>query len=683
MTMALRAVACLELVTGGGKYRVLSGTHYKSIFEKIRLLFRTSREKHVLIISAFMLTSSIRYLCASKSFTQKSNQFYTSATPINPLQGLLQLLQSSINHQSLSLSKQSHARIISLGFDQDPFLATKLITAYSICGAPSVSRLVFDSICHKNVFLWNSLISAYAKNRIFEEPFCLFNRMCIGHESPDNYTFATLSKICGELRDLGTGKAIHCRIVRAGFSSDTVVMNSVMAMYCKCDNLGDARDLFDEMPHRSVASWNVVISECAVSDDFCFSEERWKCVKQMQIEGMKPDAFTVASLLPFCTTESAGRTYGREIHCFIIRNGLGLDSASDLYVGSCLIDMYSKSKNVVMGRQVFDQMKCKNVVAWTAMISGYAQNGGAREALMLFPKMQERGVGPNRVSIVSILPACSSLASLMEGKQIHGFAVRSELNYDVSVSNALIDMYSKCGSLKCARHVFDDESFCKDTISWSSMITGYGLHGRGEEAVALFNNMLQAGINPDNITSVGVLSACSRAGLITEGFEIYNLLTVDYGILPTMEIYSCVVDMLGRAGQLDQALNFINSMPVRPGPSIWGALFSASVLHGRTEMRDLAYGSLLLLEPENPSNYVSLSNIYASSGMWDGVAEVRMQMKERKLRKLPGCSWISVNSKFHCFYVADKSHPSSDMIYSMLDNLILMIKGDGVCALNI
>lgn len=497
-------------------------------------------------------------------------------------------------------------------------------------------------------------------------------------EYPDNYTFATVLKVCSETGDLRTGKTAHCQVIRAGFGLDTVVMNSVSAMYCKCGNLKDGRRVFDEMSHRSAASWNVLIYEYAMSGGFCLSRDIWGLVKQMQIDGVKPDAFTVASLLPFCGTQNGNWAFGREIHCYITRNELCsfLNSGSDLHVGSCLIDMYSKSKNLVMARRVFDRMKSKNIVAWTAMIAGYAHNGVPEEGLMLFRTMQSRDrIPPNRVSIVSILPACSSLAGLMEGKQIHGFSVRTEMNNDASVSNGLIDMYCKCGSLKSARCIFDDDSFCNDAITWSSMIAGYGLHGKGEEAVLLFNKMLMIGIKPDAITYVGVLSACSRAGLVNEGIEIYKLLTEEFGVIPTMEICSCMVDMLGRAGQIDQALNFIKSMPMNPGPSVWGALVSASAIHGNREIQYLAHESLLHLEPEIPSNYVSISNIYAHSGRWDFVAEVRKQMKERGLRKMPGCSWISVNSKIHSFYVADKSHPCSDMIYSMLDNLIIAMKG--------
>ncbi|XWS13945.1 hypothetical protein CRYUN_Cryun36dG0082400 [Craigia yunnanensis] len=265
---------------------------------------------------------------------------------------------------------------------------------------------------------------------------------------------------------------------------------------------------------------------------------------------------------------------------------------------------------------------------------------------------------------------------LMAGKQIHVYAIRKEMSHDVALCNALIDMYSKCGSLNCARQVFEDGSLCKDAIPWSSIICGYGLHGKGEEAISLYDQMLLLGNKPDLITVVGVLSACGRSGLVNEGLSLYNSITNEYGMKPTLEICACIVDMLGRSGLLDQALDFIKTMPVEAGPSVWGALVSASVMHGNLEMQDLAHKFLIQLEPENPSNYVSLSNLHASFKRWDAVAGLRKMMNETGLRKAPGCSWISINGKTHCFYVADNAQPHSTSIYDMLDEYdwTIMIK---------
>ncbi|XP_057489649.1 pentatricopeptide repeat-containing protein At3g12770-like [Actinidia eriantha] len=614
------------------------------------------------------------------AFTNFISRSYTCAPVLSPSLSLLQLLQLSIDNQSLNLAKQSHARLYRLGFDQNSLVATKLISAYSACKDPIHARAVFDSFGHKNVYLWNTMINGYAKNYMYNESFDLLNQMCRSEDSPDDFTLSTLSKVSGEIGELYLGKAIHGTCIRIGFVSDTIVGNSVVSMYCKCKEFIEARNVFDEMPHRNVSTWNAIIAGLIASGEYNTDSCIWEFVKGMQFERLKPDAFTVSSLLPLCGGDADRLDYGRELHCYIVRNKLDLGLCSDAHLGCCLIDMYSRSKSVDVARRIFDRMKSRNVFAWTALINGYVQNGASDEALSLFREMQVRhGVEPNRVTLLSVVPACSSVAGLIGGKQIHGFAIRKEFNYEISLCNALIDMYAKCGSLNCARRVFNDDSFCKDAVSWSSMISGYGLHGKGHEAICLYENMLQLGIKPDMITIVGMLSACGRAGLVNEGLNIYNAVVNDYGIKPVLEICACVVDMLGRSGQMKQALDFIEKMPVEPGPSVWGALLNASLLHGNSEMRDLAYKYLIQIEPENPSNYVSLSNLYASSKKWDDVAEVRTMMKEKRLRKLPGCSWIIINSETHSFYVADKAHPSSDMIYEMLGDLFLVMKGDGNC----
>ncbi|KDP33346.1 hypothetical protein JCGZ_12895 [Jatropha curcas] len=606
------------------------------------------------------------------------SRYYHSATLQSPSRNLLYLLQLSIARNSLHLTQQCHTRILTLGFSQNPFLATKLICAYAVCGVPTESKLVFDSLEEKSVHLWNSLINGYVKNHMYNKSFHLFCQMLYCGVLADDYTFSTLSKICSKVGDLSTGKLIHGKSITTGFVSDTIVANSLMSMYCKCREFETCLKLFDEMPERNMGSWNIVIAGYVDSGDRNLNKEVTGLVEDMQIEGFKPNEFTVSSLLLLCNCDIGKWDYGRELHGFIVRNelGWGWNSVSDVHLGSCLIDMYSRINKVDVAKRVFDQMNRRNVYAWTAMINGYVQAGALEEALVLFREMQLKGgVEPSRVSLVSLLPTCGSLASLTSGKQIHGYAIRKKLNHDVSLSNALIDMYSKCGNLKHARRVFEDVSFCRDVISWSSMVCGYGLHGMGEEAVFIYDRMLQIGNKPDMITVVGVLSACSRAGLVDEGLRIYNSAINDYKIKPTAEICACVVDMLGRSGQLGLALDFIKKMPMEPGPSVWGALVSASIMHGSTELQDLAYKFLIQLEPGNPSNYVSLSNLHASSRRWDVVAEVRTIMKEKGLRKTPGCSWISINDKTHCFYAADKAHPCSNSIYKMLDALILFMKG--------
>ncbi|KAM7253079.1 hypothetical protein ACFE04_008858 [Oxalis oulophora] len=609
--------------------------------------------------------------CAAKKVTVAITRNYSYATVPDPTHNLLCFLQLSIDHQSLKTTQTSHTQVISNGFSQNPFIATKLITAYASCGHPTQSRRVFDSVFDKNVYLWNSTINGYVKNRLFNEALSLFNEM-LRSVRIDDFTLTSMSKLTGEIGGLRLCECVHGKSLRIGFDSDVVVSNSLMAMYCKCDQFGEARKLFDEMPQRNVGSWNVIISAYVGSGDCNFD---WGLVRNMRREGLKPDAFTVSSLLPLCTSHSGKWDYGKELHCFIVRNEFDSGFGSDVHMGCCLIDMYTRGGRVVEARRVFDRLERRNVYTWTAIINGYVKNGEFYESLVLFREMQVRDrIKPNEVSLVSILPACSSLAGLMGGKQIHAFAIRRDSSYDLSLTNALIDMYCKNGSLNNARQVFENISVRKDAITWSSMICGYGCHGMAKEAIFLYNKMLQLGNKPDTITVVGVLSACVRSELLNEGLDMYNSAINEHGIKPTVEMCSCVVDMLGRSGQLDKALDFINKMPVDPGPSVWGALVSASVRHGDFKMREHAYKFLIQLEPENPANYVSVSNLHASSRKWDVVAKVRSMMKEKGLKKTPGCSWICVNGKTHSFCVADMAHPSKTSIYNMVDDLVLMMK---------
>ncbi|KAG0482385.1 hypothetical protein HPP92_010469 [Vanilla planifolia] len=588
----------------------------------------------------------------------------SSATELAAVLSVLR--QFSAKSGSLTFLKQLHACAIVLGLHRHPLVVHKLISAYSLVRLPAFSRLAFFDSLSADVFQWNSLLTAFSHNVCFHHVVQTFFRMrVLSREKPDGHTLALVSKASGMLRCLRTGRAVHCLVEVLGLELDAVLGNTLMLMYFRCDNPEDARKMFDEIPIKSAASWNALISEHVNSCD----GETWKLVRKMQANGEKLDGFTVSTLLPLCTGGgSTGIIRGRQIHGYIVRHLLSL--SSELHIGSCLINMYCKGENLVIGRRVFDTLRSRNVFSWTAMISGYVENAVLEEAMRLFSSMPYvGGIMPNEVTLLTILPAVGSLGRMDDGKQIHGFALRHLLADKSSLKNALMDMYSKCGSLVYARCIFDDESLQKDAISWTSMVSAYGIHGKGEEALLLFNKMCSLEIKLDDIVSLGILLACSRAGLVKEGMEIYGLLVGYLGIIPSAEMCSCMVDMLARAGQLDQALGFIDSMPLEPTPSIWGALFRSAVTHSNHKIEHIARKFLIDSEPNNPSNYVTLSNFHASCGRWDDVAKVRKRMKEKGLRKTPGLSWIGINGKFHSFYSADKSHVCSGMIYEALDGL--------------
>ncbi|KAK8936227.1 Pentatricopeptide repeat-containing protein [Platanthera zijinensis] len=563
---------------------------------------------------------------------------------------ILSLLQKvAAGSGSLQLAQKAHACTIILGLNRYPLICSSLISAYSHFGCPALSHIVFFQSPSRNIFLWNSLLAAFAKNGCYRHALAAFHYMRgVSDEPPDGYTLAIVAKALAELSDSKNGSAVHSLVKRIGLCSDTVLANTLMLFYFKCDHPEAARQVFEEIPLKTVASWNALIYE--------HGGKEWELVREMQSRGVKPNGITVSVLLPLCAgRDSAGIILGRQIHCYIVRHELRFDS--ELHVGCCLINLYCKSGNLIMGRRVFERELRRNVFTWTAMIAGYAECGEFNDALRLFGLMNRvDGIIPNEVTLVTALPAVGSLAAIRSGKQIHGFAFRRYLNAETSVSNALIVMYSKCGSLGTARCIFDDGSWQKDAVSWSSVVSCYGIHGLGGEALSLFKKMCGLGIKVDCVTGVGVLSACSRAGLVKEGVDIFTWLVKDHGIFPSAEMCSCVVDILGRDGRMEEALQFIDSLPSEPKSCIWGALFSAAVSHCNEEIQHLAGEFLLRKEPENPSHYVGLSNFHASFGRWDVVEEVRRRMMGKGLRKSPGLSWIDLNGEVYSFCASDKSH---------------------------
>lgn len=334
---------------------------------------------------------------------------------------------------------------------------------------------------------------------------------------------------------------------------------------------------------------------------------------------------------------------------------------------------------VALVRRMFDKMPYKGLVSWNAMIAVYANNGLASEAVSLFAKMETQGAEPDVVTLASVLPACGDLSALTQGKNIHERINKMKTGPNIFLENALVDMYAKCGCLEAARGVFDRMQN-RDVVSWTSMISAYGMHGHGQEAVILFSKMIESGLKPDAIAFVSILSACSHSGLLEKGLYYYACMIDKYQIVPRIEHFACMVDLLGRAGQVEKAYDFIKLMPVEPNERVWGALLSACRVYSNMNIGLVAADQLFRLVPEQAGYYVLLSNIYAKAGRWDEVSSVRWIMKNRGVRKLPGCSNVELNNRVHTFLVGDRSHPQSDMIYDKLDFLVGKMKEVGYVA---
>lgn len=347
----------------------------------------------------------------------------------------------------------------------------------------------------------------------------------------------------------------------------------------------------------------------------------------------------------------------------------------DIPSWNSIIAGYARLGHLEEARLLFECMPERNVVSWTSMVSGYSQKGMFEEAVEMFLRMTEKeNVRPNEVTVASVLPACANLGALELGERIDRYAREHGFLRNAFVGNSLVDMYAKCGRINQARQVFEEISRVRNLCTWNSMIMGLAVHGMWEEGLQLFHEMLVGGTVPDDITFVGVLLACTHGGLVDLGWQFFHLMEKEYSLSPKLEHYGCMVDLLGRAGLLKDAYNLITSMPMKPDSVVWGALLGACSFYSNVELGEIAGECLFELEPWNPGNYVILSNVYASSGRWDGVAKVRMRMKGNQIKKAAGYSFIELGGVVHKFLVQDRSHPMSDKIFKLVDEITETMK---------
>ncbi|KAH9714309.1 DYW deaminase domain-containing protein [Citrus sinensis] len=468
--------------------------------------------------------------------------------------------------------------------------------------------------------------------------------------------YGSLLQSCIAQKAVSPGKQIHALISQMGFGFHPVLATKLVHLYSACDCLHNAHQLFDRIPQRNLFLWNVLIRAYAWNGPYEVAIELYYRLLEI---GLVPDNFTFPFALKACSALSAIEE-GRRIHEDVIRNKW----ETDVFVGAALIDMYAKCSCVVNARQVFDKILERDVVVWNSMIAAYGQNGQADESIELCREMILTGLKPSEATLVTVISASTDIAALPQGRELHGFSWRHRFELNVKVKTALVDMYAKCGLVKVARNLFEQLGE-KRVVSWNAMITGYAMHGHSTKALDLFEKMKDE-VQPDHITFVGVLSACSRGGLFDEGRMFFESMVRDYHIDPSVQHYTCMVDLLGHSGRLDEACDLIMQMRVKPDPGVWGALLNSCKLHGHVKLAELALEKLIELEPHDAGNYVILSNIYARAGNWEGVAKLRKLMIDRGIKKSIACSWIEVKNKVHAFLSGDASHPNCDEIYAKL-----------------
>ncbi|KAF8655111.1 hypothetical protein HU200_061244 [Digitaria exilis] len=625
----------------------------------------------------------------------------TSRFLLRPIASLLHLHRSD-----LRIGLQLHALSFSLGLSRHGLLLPRLVSFYAHHPSllPAASSLAAGSTCAQP---YNVLISSCLSHGLPRHALAAYQEM-VGKDAvaPDTFTYPSVLRACAEAGDLALGRAVHVRAADAGMDGHLFFQNALVSMYAKCGDLVAARRVFDGMGHRDVVSWNSMISGYAASGLWreavdLFSRMRaegaevnsvtWNTVAGGYIQmrdykaaiGLIHDMVRGGAGIDFVTlvigsnacSRAGWLRLGKEIHGLAVRMHCdGIESVSN-----AVITMYARCKDMERALMLFKMLRCPGLVTWNTMVAGFALSDDAEEASRLFREMICSDVEPNYVTVVTYLALCARVANLQHGRELHTHIVKHGFKGYRLLWNSLIDMYSKSGRLPVAQNVFDTMDD-RDMISYTSMIAGYGMQGKGAVALRIFNQMVDSGIVPDAIIMVTVLSACSHSGLVDEGEELFDKMVNTFGIKPQMEHYSCMVDLYARAGLLEKAEELLSKTPFPPTSTMWAALVGACHERGNIIIGERSARRLLEMKTENAGHYVLVANMYAAAGCWNELATVRKLMRDLGVTKAPGLAWADLGNGFTPFLVGDRSNPLAPEIYEVLDELTEQMRDMDDCS---
>jgi len=564
--------------------------------------------------------------------------------------------------------KMIHGYVVKNGFESNVYVVTGLVDMYAKCSHVSEAEILFKGLAFDkgNHVLWTAMVTGYAQNGDGLKAIEFFRYMHAEGVESNQFTFPSILTACSAVSAHCFGEQVHGCIVRYGFGCNVYVQSALVDMYAKCGDLSSAKRVLENMNDDDIVSWNSMIVGCVRHG---FEEEALLLFKKMHARNMKIDDYTFPSVLNCCIL---GSIDAKSVHCLVIKTGF----ENYKLVSNAIVDMYAKTGELNCAYAVFEKMLEKDVISWTSLVTGYAQNGSHEESLKIFRDMRIAGVNPDQFIVASILSACAELTLLEFGKQVHSDFIKSGLRSSLSVDNSLVTMYAKCGSLDDADAIFLS-MHVRDVITWTALIVGYAKNGKGRHSLRFYDAMVSSGTKPDFITFIGLLFACSHAGLVDEGRTYFQQMKKIYGIEPGPEHYACMIDLFGRSGKLGEAKEILNQMDVKPDATVWKALLAACRVHGNLELGERAATNLFELEPMNAMPYVMLSNMYSAARKWDDAAKIRRLMKSKGIVKETGCSWIEMNSIVHIFSSEDRGHPREAEIYSKIDEIIIRIKEAG------
>ncbi|XP_068635896.1 putative pentatricopeptide repeat-containing protein At2g01510 [Aristolochia californica] len=588
------------------------------------------------------------------------------------------LLSTCDDRENFNQVTQVHAHILKSGNMLVLRVCNTLIDSYSKCGLLGEACELFKEMSKRDNVTFNTLISGYSKDGFSEEAIKLLLQMKMEGLKPSEFTYAAVLSAGTAIADLGLGQQIHALVIKSNFIWNIFVSNALLDFYSKCDRVTDMEILFYDMPEYDGVSYNVMITGYAWNG---LIKESLDLFKELQLRGFDRKQFPFAVILSIVAALQ-NLKIGHQMHAQAVVTG----AESDILVTNSLIDMYAKCGVLESAKLIFLKQIDRNTVSWTAMISGYVQMGEYEEAIKMFSKMQQAHVTSDQATFSSILRACSSLASLGLGKQLHSFIIKVGYMSNVFSGSALLDVYAKCGCIKEAVQTFEEMSD-RNIVSWNAMIAAYAQNGYGKAAINLFEEMLGWGVRPDSVTFISVLSGCSHGGLVEEGVRYFNSMTWFHDIEPKREHYACMVDMLGRSGQLDEAVNLMNEMTFEPDSIMWSSILNSCRIHRNHELGEWASNQLFKMELKDAGPYVIMSNLYAEAGRWEDVGKIKKSMRCQGVKKVTALSWVEMKQKVFTFTSNDKTHWQIDEIRERLDMLAeqmekLGYKPDTSCALH-
>ncbi|XVE68213.1 hypothetical protein DITRI_Ditri09bG0050400 [Diplodiscus trichospermus] len=550
---------------------------------------------------------------------------------------IVSLLHAATDLEALEEGRSIHGYAIRRGIGCfDEVFETSLMDMYIKCSIPAVAACIFDRMKMRTIGSWNVMITGYLH---VEQPLEALRHFCAMVQEnvfPDLISLTNGILSCAELKFLREGKSIHGHIIRVGYRLDLVATTALVDMYSMCNNLIQARKLFDVMETRDVILYNVMMTGYLQNK---FSSEALDIFTEMVAIGIKPNVGSILIVLS-ALSELKNIRGARSVHGYMLRHEFHRNTE----VANQIIYVYGRCGCIYFAREVFDRIRYKDLISWTSMMMGYIYHGHADEAIILFRMMKREGLDHDPVTLISLLQAFSQLGHLSLAKEVHCHLYRALMEKETLVINSLITAYAKLGKLNMARNLFEG-TIRGCLTSWNTMIAAYAMHGDCGEVVRLFDRMKKEMIKPDEMTFTSILTACSHSGLVEEGLQAFNCMREEYCMIPSEEHYACIVDLLGRAGRLEEAYDFLKLLPARQSASAMGALLAACRMHGNTELGEVIGIGLLDLEPKNLSVYNLLSNLYAESGKWDEAARTRNMAKKRGLKKTAGYSLIELDQK--------------------------------------